>query len=59
MLVGSISDDGGALLPYEAPIITGFKPELRSKGLDRLRCCWHVQYQFCGLSGGDHRICRE
>ena len=38
-------------LPYmQSPIILGVKPELRSKGLDRLRCCWHVGYQFCGLS---------
>jgi hypothetical protein len=26
------------------------RPELRSKGLDRLRCGWHVRYEFCGLS---------
>jgi hypothetical protein len=32
------------------PVITSIKPELRSKGLDRRRCCWHVSYQFCDLS---------
>ena len=32
------------------PMIDGVRPELRSKGLDRLQCCWHVRYQFCGLS---------
>ena len=32
------------------PVITSIKPELRSKGLDRRQCCWHVSYQFCGLS---------
>jgi hypothetical protein len=32
------------------PIIVGIRPEGRSKGLDRLQCCWHVRYQFCGLS---------
>jgi hypothetical protein len=32
------------------PVITSIKPELRSKGLDRRQCCWHVAYQFCGLS---------
>ena len=32
------------------PVITSIKPELRSKGLDRRRCCWHVSYRFCGLS---------
>jgi hypothetical protein len=31
-------------------IITGVRPELRSRGLDRLQSCWHVRYQFCGLS---------
>ena len=25
------------------------RPEQRSHGLDRLQCCWHVRYQFCGL----------
>jgi hypothetical protein len=33
-----------------SPTIIGVKPELRSRGLDRLRCCWHVRYEFCGLS---------
>jgi len=28
------------------PVIIAVKPELRSKGLDRLRC----GYEFCGLS---------
>jgi hypothetical protein len=32
------------------PVITSIKPELRSKGLDRRQCCWHVSYRFCGLS---------
>jgi hypothetical protein len=32
------------------PVITSIKAELRSKGLDRRQCCWHVSYQFCGLS---------
>ena len=32
------------------PVITSVKPELRSKGLDRRQCCWHVGYQFCDLS---------
>jgi hypothetical protein len=32
------------------PVITSIKPELRSKGLDRRQCCWHVSYQFCDLS---------
>jgi len=32
------------------PVIIAVKPELRSKGLDRLRCGWHVRYEFCGLS---------
>jgi hypothetical protein len=32
------------------PFIVGIRPEKRSKGLDSLRCCWHVLYQFCGLS---------
>jgi len=32
------------------PFIVGIRPEKRSKGLDRLQCCWHVLYQFCGLS---------
>ena len=34
----------------QSPIVLEVKPELRSKGLDRLRCCWHVRFQFCGLS---------
>ena len=33
-----------------SPVITGIRPELRSMGLDRLQCCWHVRYQFCELS---------
>jgi hypothetical protein len=32
------------------PVITSIKAELRSKGLDRRQCCWHVSYRFCGLS---------
>ncbi len=32
------------------PVIIGIRPEKRSKGLDRLQCCWHVSYQFCSLS---------
>jgi len=32
------------------PVITEVKPGLQSEGLDGLRCCWHVRYQFCGLS---------
>ena len=32
------------------PVIDGIRPELRSHGLGRLQCCWHVRYQFCGLS---------
>jgi hypothetical protein len=31
------------------PIIISVRPELRSKGQDRVRC-WRVTYQFCGLS---------
>ena len=31
------------------PVIDGIRLEGRSKELDRLRCCWHVRYQFCGL----------
>ena len=27
------------------PVITSIKAELRSR-----QCCWHVSYQFCGLS---------
>jgi hypothetical protein len=26
------------------------RPETHSKGLDRLRCIWHVGYRFCGLT---------
>jgi hypothetical protein len=29
------------------PLIISIKPELRSKGLDRRQCCWHVSYRFC------------
>ena len=29
------------------PVITGTRPELRSKSADH---CWHVRYQFCDLS---------
>jgi hypothetical protein len=32
------------------PVIDGIRPVLGSRELDRLRCCWHVGYQFCGLS---------
>ena len=32
------------------PVITSIKAEVRSKRLDRRQCCWHVSYQFCGLS---------
>jgi hypothetical protein len=32
------------------PVITSIKSELRSKGLDRRQCCWHVSHQFCDLS---------
>ena len=28
------------------PVVVGMRPEKRSKGLN----CWHVLYQFCGLS---------
>jgi hypothetical protein len=31
------------------PMITAIKPEERSKGLNDQRC-WHVGYQFCGVS---------
>ncbi len=31
------------------PVIIAVKPEGRSKGLDELQC-WHVGYQFCGVS---------
>jgi hypothetical protein len=30
------------------PVITSEKRS--SKGLDHLQCCWHVRYEFCGLS---------
>jgi hypothetical protein len=23
---------------------------MKSKGVDRARCCWHVGYEFCGLN---------
>jgi hypothetical protein len=36
--------------PFMLPTIIGVTPELRSKALDRLRCGWHVRYEFCGLS---------
>jgi hypothetical protein len=32
------------------PVIIDVRPEQRSHGLDRLQCCWHVRYQFRGLS---------
>jgi hypothetical protein len=32
-----------------SPIIIGVRPELHSRGIDRLRCCWHVTYRFCDL----------
>ena len=32
------------------PVITSIKAEVRSKRLDRRQCCWHVSYQFWGLS---------
>ena len=33
------------------PVITGTRPELHSKRLDRPQWrCWHVRYEFCGLS---------
>ena len=38
-----------AVIP-KMPVIVGIRPEKRSKGLDRSQCCWHVSYQFCGLS---------
>jgi hypothetical protein len=38
-----------ALIP-KLPVIAGIRPEKRSRGLDRLQCCWHVLYEFCGLS---------
>jgi hypothetical protein len=31
------------------PLVSAIKPELRSKGLNGLQC-WHVCYQFCGIS---------
>jgi hypothetical protein len=33
-----------------SPVVIEARPELRSKGLDRLQCRWHVRYQFCDLS---------
>jgi hypothetical protein len=32
-----------------SPIIISVRPESRSRGVGRLRCCWHVLYQFCDL----------
>jgi hypothetical protein len=32
------------------PVITSITPELRSRGLDRRQCCWHVSYRSCDLS---------
>ena len=32
------------------PVIDAIRPDLRSDALDCLQCCWHVNYQFCGLS---------
>jgi hypothetical protein len=32
------------------PAIDSVRPEVRSEGLDHLRCSWHVGYQFCGMS---------
>jgi hypothetical protein len=29
------------------PVVTGIRPEPRAKSADH---CWHVRYQFCGLS---------
>jgi hypothetical protein len=34
----------------QMPVITAVRPEARSNGPDRLQCCWHVAYRFCGLS---------
>jgi hypothetical protein len=31
------------------PVINGVRLERRSKGIKDLRC-WHVSYQFCGVS---------
>ena len=31
-------------------VIDGIRPVCGSRELDRLQCCWHVGYQFCGLS---------
>jgi hypothetical protein len=28
----------------------GIRPEARSRGSVPLQCCWHVRYEFCGLS---------
>jgi hypothetical protein len=41
------TDSYACMMP---PVITSIKSELRSKGLDRRQCCWHVSYQFCDLS---------
>ena len=41
------TDSFACMMP---PVITSIKFELRSKGLDRRQCCWHVSYQFCDLS---------
>lgn len=39
-----------AVIP-KLPVIVGIRPEKRSKAaLDRSQWCWHVSYQFCGLS---------
>ncbi len=32
------------------PVINAVKAEMKSKGVDRARCCWHVGYEFCGLN---------
>lgn len=32
------------------PAITAVKAEIKPKGVDRARCCWHVGYEFCGLN---------
>jgi len=33
-----------------SPVIVGVRLETRSRGLDRLKCCWHVLYRVCGLT---------
>jgi hypothetical protein len=43
-------DHDDCALTFMLPVIVAVRSELRSKGLDRLQCCWHVRYQFCGLS---------